>query len=81
MRDRFVKVIEDATGQRVIGFMSGNQQEHDKMCETFILAPATSSTSTSWTRRAGRPWLADPDPGRHAASRAVFLIADARGAE
>jgi uncharacterized protein YbcI len=40
MRDRFVKVIEDATGRRVIGFMSGNQQEPDMMCETFILAPS-----------------------------------------
>jgi hypothetical protein len=27
------------TGQRVIGFMSGNQQRPDLMCEMFILAP------------------------------------------
>jgi uncharacterized protein YbcI len=40
MRERFVSVIEDATGRRVIGFMSGNQQEPDMMCETFILAPS-----------------------------------------
>jgi uncharacterized protein YbcI len=39
MRDRFVAVIEDATGRRVIGFMSGNQQHPDMMCEVFILAP------------------------------------------
>ena len=39
MRDRFVSVIEDATGRQVIGFMSGNQQEPDMMCEVFILAP------------------------------------------
>lgn len=39
MRERFVTVIEDATGKRVIGFMSGNQQEPDLMCEVFILAP------------------------------------------
>jgi uncharacterized protein YbcI len=39
MRQRFEAVIEDATGQRVIGFMSGNQQEPDMMCEVFILAP------------------------------------------
>jgi hypothetical protein len=32
-------VIEDATGRRVIGFMSGNQQDPDIMCEVFILAP------------------------------------------
>ena len=39
MRDRFVGVIEDATGRQVIGFMSGNQQEPDLMCEVFILGP------------------------------------------
>jgi uncharacterized protein YbcI len=39
MRKRFETVIQDATGQRVIGFMSGNQQEPDMMCEVFILAP------------------------------------------
>ena len=39
MRERFAKVIEDATGKRVIGFMSGNQQQPDMMCEVFILAP------------------------------------------
>ena len=40
MRDRFIKVVEDATGQSVIGFMSGNQQSPDLMCEVFILAPS-----------------------------------------
>lgn len=39
MRARFQGVIEDATGRRVIGFMSGNQQDPDIMCEVFILAP------------------------------------------
>jgi uncharacterized protein YbcI len=39
MRDRFARVIEDATGRKVIGFMSGNQQHPDMMCEVFILAP------------------------------------------
>jgi uncharacterized protein YbcI len=39
MRERFVSVIEHATGRRVIGFMSGNQQDPDMMCEVFILAP------------------------------------------
>jgi uncharacterized protein YbcI len=39
MRARFVAVIEDATGRQVIGFMSGNQQHPDIMCEVFILAP------------------------------------------
>ncbi len=39
MRERFEAVIESATGRRVIGFMSGNQQHPDMMCEVFILAP------------------------------------------
>ncbi len=39
MRSRFVSVIEQATGRRVLGFMSGNQQEPDMICEVFVLAP------------------------------------------
>ena len=39
MRERFEAVVEDATGRQVIGFMSGNQQHPDIMCEVFILAP------------------------------------------
>lgn len=40
MRDRFEAVIEQATGRRVIGFMSGNQQDPDMLCEIFVLAPS-----------------------------------------
>jgi uncharacterized protein YbcI len=39
MRARFEAVIERATGRQVIGFMSGNQQHPDMMCEVFILSP------------------------------------------
>jgi uncharacterized protein YbcI len=39
MRDRFVAVIESATGRHVVGFMSGNQQDPDMICEVFVLAP------------------------------------------
>src|SRR6202049_1277991 len=39
MRARFEAVIERATGRPVIGFMSGNQQHPDIMCEVFILGP------------------------------------------
>jgi uncharacterized protein YbcI len=39
MQDRFQAVIEGATGRRVIGFMSGNQQQPDLLCEVFVLAP------------------------------------------
>lgn len=40
MRERFEAVVEAATGRRVIGFMSGNQQEPDLMCEVFVLDPS-----------------------------------------
>ncbi len=39
MRDRFEAVVEGATGRKVIGFMSGNQQDPDMICEVFVLAP------------------------------------------
>jgi uncharacterized protein YbcI len=39
MRDRFTAVIEEATGRKVVGFMSGNQQDPDMICEVFVLAP------------------------------------------
>jgi uncharacterized protein YbcI len=40
MRDRFTGVVQAATGRPVIGFMSGNQQHPDMMCEVFILGPS-----------------------------------------
>jgi uncharacterized protein YbcI len=40
MRDRFVAVIQGATGRDVVGFMSGNQQDPDMICEVFVLAPS-----------------------------------------
>jgi uncharacterized protein YbcI len=40
MRDRFEAVVEHATGRRVLGFMSGNQQAPDMICEVFVLAPS-----------------------------------------
>ena len=39
MRERFAEVIQGATGRRVVGFMSGNQQDPDMICEVFVLAP------------------------------------------
>ena len=38
MRDRFEHVVEEATGRKVVGFMSGNQQNPDMICEVFVLA-------------------------------------------
>lgn len=40
MRPRFASVVEGATGRRVVGFMSGNQQDPDMICEVFVLAPS-----------------------------------------
>lgn len=42
MRDRFTEVVTRATGRRVVGFMSGNQQNPDMICEIFVLAPSDS---------------------------------------
>jgi uncharacterized protein YbcI len=39
MRARFEEVVEQATGRRVVGFMSGNHQDPDMICEVFVLAP------------------------------------------
>jgi uncharacterized protein YbcI len=38
MRARFEHVVEAATGRRVVGFMSGNQQDPDMICEVFVLS-------------------------------------------
>jgi uncharacterized protein YbcI len=58
MRGRFEAVIEDATGQDVIGFMSGNQQDPDMMCEVFILA-STDLVEDHEMPQARRPQLPD----------------------
>ena len=39
MRHRFEQVVEQATGRKVVGFMSGNHQDPDMICEVFVLAP------------------------------------------
>lgn len=41
MRQRFEAVVQHATGRPVIGFMSGNQQGPDMICEVFVLSPTT----------------------------------------
>jgi uncharacterized protein YbcI len=40
MRDRYKEVIEEATGRRVVGFMSGSQQDPDMLAELFVLEPS-----------------------------------------
>ncbi len=51
MRSRFVEVIESATGRRVLGFMSGNQQDPDMICEVFVLAPTDLVTGDELSRQ------------------------------
>lgn len=53
MRQRFEAVIQHATGRSVIGFMSGNQQEPDMICEVFVLSP-TSLIDDDELRSLGR---------------------------
>ena len=55
MRQRFVAVVEQATGRIVIGFMSGNQQHPDLMCEVFILAPTDLVDEHEFAPRAPAP--------------------------
>jgi uncharacterized protein YbcI len=53
MRDRFAGVIEEAIGRTVIGFMSGNQQHPDLMCEVFILGPTDLLDDHEWEDASG----------------------------
>lgn len=65
MRHRFQEVIEHATGQRVIGFMSGNQQEPTCSARCSCSLPPTCSTTTLPSRRrgAGPGGIHGPPPG------------------
>lgn len=55
MRDRYVSVVETATGRRVVGFMSGNQQDPDMLCEVFVLAPTDLTAEGQAPGRAPGP--------------------------
>ena len=58
MRERFTAVIEHATGRNVVGFMSGNQQNPDMICEVFVLSP-TDLVEEAERRAEGRSKPAD----------------------
>ena len=63
MRERFEAVIEAATGRKVIGFMSGNQQDPDIMSEVFILAPTDLVDDEEVAKAPPRPAAPPvPDP-------------------
>jgi uncharacterized protein YbcI len=59
MRERFTRVIADVTGRPVIGFMSGNQQMPDLMCEVFILGPTDLVDADDHPADVGAPPGAD----------------------
>ena len=79
MCERFEAAIEDATGPRVVGFMSGNQQDPDIMCESSssrgpisstTRSPAASGRSALDTRRSAVSAMRDDATGtRHAVGR------------
>jgi uncharacterized protein YbcI len=62
MRARFVGVIESATGRRVIGFMSGNQQSPDIMCAVFILDPTDLVDAAELGRKESAPSDVEASP-------------------
>ena len=39
MRDELIKAVEDATGRKVIAFMSQNHIDPDMAAEIFVLEP------------------------------------------
>ncbi len=56
MRKRFERVVEAATGRQVVGFMSGNQQHPDMMCEVFVLAPSDALEGQDESPAAALDW-------------------------
>ena len=62
MRARFEQVVVQATGRKVVGFMSGNQRS-DMICEVFVPPPTTSKADPG-----GRETAQDgPPPMAHTA--------------
>lgn len=47
MRDRFRRVVEDATGREVVAVMSGNHLDPDLSCETFVLGDEPPSSTAA----------------------------------
>jgi uncharacterized protein YbcI len=43
-RDKFISAIEEITGRKVIGFMSGSQQDPEMSAEVFVLESQDSSS-------------------------------------
>jgi uncharacterized protein YbcI len=47
LRRKFVEAVEEITGRRVIGFMSGTQLDPDMSSEVFVLEPEPSDSAES----------------------------------
>ncbi len=60
MRDRFEAVVERATGRPVVGFMSGNQQAPDMICEVFVLSPSDLLAEHEQPARDARAGAGEP---------------------
>lgn len=43
IRQRLVDVVEQHVGRRVVGFMTGSQQDPDLLCQVFVLEKAPVS--------------------------------------
>ena len=46
-RDKFIEAIEGITHRKVIGFMSGSQQDPEMSAEVFVLEPQDSAFSSN----------------------------------
>ena len=47
LRRKFVEAVEEITGRRVIGFMSGTQLDPDMTSEVFVLEPEPAESTES----------------------------------
>ena len=47
LRRKFVEAVEEITGRRVIGFMSGTQLDPDMTSEVFVLEPESPGSGES----------------------------------
>ena len=47
LRRKFVEAVEEITGRRVIGFMSGTQLDPDMSAEVFVLEPESPGSGES----------------------------------
>lgn len=44
MADEFKAIVREATGREVIGFISGNDESPNVICEVFLLEPADGTS-------------------------------------